>query len=176
VAFLAGTGVGEPLGVLGAPGRIEITRAAGDLIDFPDVVAMFSRMLPDSLGRAVWVASIDTLPQLLTLHAEPVAGQPVSPLIWMNNGSVAGAPPFSIFGRPLILTEKVPTISFVDFGYYLLGDRMTATMMASEHYRFQQDKTAIRVIERVDGRPWITTPLTPKNGSATLSPYVTVGT
>jgi HK97 family phage major capsid protein len=181
-AFLGGSGVGEPLGVLNGPGVITVTRAAVDVIDFPDVVNMFSRMLPASLSRAVWVASIDTLPQLLTLHAEPVAGQPVSPLVWMNNGSVAGAPPMTLFGRPIVFSENVPkltepgALSFVDFAYYLIGDRQAMELRASEHLRFNVDKTAYRIIERCDGRPWISNPLTPANQSATISPYVTIAT
>jgi HK97 family phage major capsid protein len=182
LAFLTGSGVGEPLGVLNAPAMITVNRATADLIDFADVVGMFSRMLPDSLTTAVWIASIDTLPQLLTLHAEPVTGQPVSPMLWLNNGSVAGAPPMTLLGRPVIFTEKVPkltepgALSFVDFGYYLLGDRMAMSVVASEHYKFQNDETAIRVIERVDGRPWVNSAITPYNGGSTLSPFVTIGT
>jgi hypothetical protein len=45
--------------------------------------------------------------------------------------------------------------------------------MSSEHYKFQNDKTAFRVIERLDGRPWIQSPITPHNNStATLTPFV----
>jgi hypothetical protein len=28
-------------------------------------------------------------------------------------------------------------------------------LTTSEHYKFDNDKTAIRMIERVDGRPWL---------------------
>jgi hypothetical protein len=48
---------------------------------------------------------------------------------------------------------------------------------SSEQYKFQNDKTAFRVIERVDGRPWIQSPITPHNNSAnTLSPFVQLQT
>jgi HK97 family phage major capsid protein len=44
---------------------------------------------------------------------------------------------------------------------------------SSEHYRFANDKTAYRVIERVDGKPWLQSAITPHNGSANqLSPVV----
>jgi hypothetical protein len=32
--------------------------------------------------------------------------------------------------------------------------------------------TAFRVIERVDGRPWLQSAITPQNNGATLSPFV----
>jgi hypothetical protein len=45
--------------------------------------------------------------------------------------------------------------------------------MSSEHYKFQNDKTAFRVIERLDGRPWIQSAITPHNNSTnTLTPFV----
>jgi hypothetical protein len=43
---------------------------------------------------------------------------------------------------------------------------------ASEHYKFGNDKTAYRIIERVDGRPWIQSAITPANSGSTLSPFV----
>ena len=45
--------------------------------------------------------------------------------------------------------------------------------MVSEHYQFANDKTSFRIIERVDGRPWLQSAITPHNNSAnTLSPFV----
>jgi hypothetical protein len=47
-------------------------------------------------------------------------------------------------------------------------------MDTSEHVRFTRDQTTIRVIQRNDGRPWLASPITPKNGGPTLSPFVTL--
>jgi hypothetical protein len=47
----------------------------------------------------------------------------------------------------------------------------------SEEYLFASDLVAYRVIERLDGRIWQQTALTPQNGSAsTLSPVVLLNT
>ncbi len=63
-----------------------------------------------------------------------------------------------------MLTEKVPTIggagsgkdiSFIDFGYYLIGDRQQMRAESSMHAKFTTDLTSYRVIERVDGRGWL---------------------
>jgi hypothetical protein len=43
---------------------------------------------------------------------------------------------------------------------------------SSEQYKFQNDKTAFRVIERLDGRPWIQSAITPHNNGPTLTPFV----
>ena len=84
----------------------------------------------------------------------------------------------SILGRPLIISEKAQAlntqgdINFIDFSHYLIGDRQAISMDASEHSRFMNDETELRIIERVDGRPWLQSAITPRNGTATLSPYV----
>ena len=177
-AFINGTGVGEPLGVLNGSAAISVTKATGqaaDTIVWENIVSMYSRMLPTSLSRAVWIASIDTFPQLATMALEVgTAGS----AIWLSSG--VDQPPVSILGRPVIFTEKAPVVgdagdlTFVDFGYYLIGDRQVMQASSSPHYKFASDKTAFRVIERVDGRPWLESAITPKNNGATLSPIVKI--
>jgi HK97 family phage major capsid protein len=88
--------------------------------------------------------------------------------------------PLNILGAPVIVTEKAgqvgarADISFVDFGMYLLGDRQAMSARESEEFKFKNDVTAFRVIERVDGRPWLLSAITPYNGGDTLSPFVTL--
>lgn len=179
VAFINGTGVGEPLGWLKADAAVSVAAEGGQAattIKWENIVKMFSRMLPASLGRAVWVANIDTFPQLATMSLTLGTG---GSAVWLNNG-VAG-PPMTILGRPVVFTEKVPTlggsgdINFVDLDYYLIGDRQAMQASTSPHFKFQNDQTVFRVIERVDGRPWIESAITPASGSAnTLSPFVKI--
>jgi HK97 family phage major capsid protein len=102
--------------------------------------------------------------------------------VWIGQGlnqPGSQGPPVSILGRPVIFTEKLPTVGttgdicFADLSYYLIGDRQVMQASSSEHYQFQNDKTAFRIISRVDGRPWLQSPITPKNNSAsTLSAFV----
>jgi HK97 family phage major capsid protein len=61
-AFQSGTGTGEPLGFRGAgnAAAVTVTRSGGaGKITYPDVVAMYARMLPSSLSNAVWMCSPD---------------------------------------------------------------------------------------------------------------------
>ena len=87
-----------------------------------------------------------------------------------------------LLGPPIYITEKVPAndatndLSLVDFSHYLIGDRQVIQADSSPHFKFSSDKTAYKILERVDGRPWVNTALTPRNNSSnTLSPYVGVG-
>ena len=183
VAFFVGGGVGEPLGFLNAPAAVNVTRSttvAGANVEWVDIVNMYSRMLPQSLDRAVWIVSPDVLPQLFQLT---IAGG-TSPILLGGGGFPSGSvtPPMSILGLPLIVSEKARAvgtagdINLVDFGYYLIGDRQAMSARQSEDFRFQSDVTAFRVIERVDGRPWLQSAITPQNGGATLSPFVKLTT
>jgi HK97 family phage major capsid protein len=181
IAFMVGSGVGEPLGFINCPASVQVGAESGQgtgTIVWENIIKMYARMLPTALGRAVWIASIDTFPELASMALSVgTGGGPV----WMGNYTNPGSdtPPVSILGRPVYFTEKTPAlgttgdISFVDFGYYLIGDRQMMQSMSSEHYKFQNDKTAFRVIERLDGRPWIQSPITPRNNSTnTLTPFV----
>ena len=175
VAFLTETGAGTPEGVINSPAYVTVARGGSNVILYPALTLMWQRLLPQSQPNAIWIASHDTFTQLAQLTLS-------TPGIWMggyNANPVADAPPITIFGRPVYFTEKVPKlgsigdISLIDPSYYLIGDRQAMSVMSSEHFAFQNDQTAYRIIERVDGRPWLQTPLTPHNASAvTLSAYV----
>jgi HK97 family phage major capsid protein len=180
VAFIRGSGVGEPLGFLNSAATVTVNKESGQpsgTIVWENIVKMYARMLPSSLDSAVWICHIDTFPELATMALSiGTAGS----AIWLNNG--VGPAPMSILGRPVVFTEKVNSlgtagdINFVDLSYYLIGDRQAIQADTSPHYRFQNDQTTVRFIERVDGRPWIQSAITPNQGTNTLSPYVQLQT
>ncbi len=180
IAFINGSGAGQPLGFMRADAAVSVAKESGQpaaSIAWENVVKMYSRMLPSSLSRAVWLVNSDTFPELATMALSVGTG---GSAIWLNNGQEG--PPARILGRPVYLTEKVPTlgtqgdINFVDLGYYLVGDRQQIQTATSEHIQFDQDKTAMRFIERVDGRPWLQAAITPNQGSNTLSPFIKLDT
>lgn len=177
VAFFVGGGTGEPLGFLNAPATVSVARTAGgNAVEWTDIANMYSRMLPQSLDRAVWIVSPEVLPSLLTM----VLPGGTSPVIIGGGGFATGsvAPVMSMLGLPIIVSEKARQvgvagdINLVDFGFYLLGDRQVMSARQSDDFRFDQDKTAFRIIERVDGRPWLQSAITPQNGGDDLSPFV----
>lgn len=182
VAFMRGTGVGEPLGFLNAGNSATVSVAkesgqAGSTIVWENIVKMYARMLPSALSSAVWIANINTFPELATMALSVGTG---GSAVWLGSG--VDGPPMTILGRPVIFTEKAETlgtagdINFVDLGYYLIGDRQSMTAMTSEHFKFNVDSTAYRIVERVDGRPWLKSAITPNKGATTLSPFVQLAT
>jgi HK97 family phage major capsid protein len=184
-AFISGTGAGEPLGFLNADAAVSVTKESGQeagTVLWENITKMYSRMLPGSLGRAVWIAHIDTFPELATMALSVGTG---GSAVWIGNGvgsDGSATPPVTILGRPVIFTEKVNSvgtagdINFVDLNYYLIGDRQMMQAQSSSEHKFSTDKTAFRLIERVDGQPWIKSAITPKSGSNTLSPFVKTAT
>jgi len=176
--FMSGSGVGEPLGFLGAGNPAAIAAAAesgqtAQTIVYENVVNMYARMMPSSLNNAVWIISPDTIPQLFTMALSVGTG---GNSMFIVNASGPG--PATLFGRPIIVSEKANTlgsrgdIAFCDLSYYLVGDRQSMSASSSTDYKFGNDQTAFRIIQRVDGRPWIKSAITPKNGGNSLSPFV----
>lgn len=172
LAFLTGSGVGQPLGLLNSEALVSYDRATASDLTPADIYGMFARMLPQSLGNAVWLVNQKSLPQIFELaQAVGTGGAPVNIL------DISAGPRMSLLGRPLIVTEKIPTLGsandllFIDPSYYLIGDRQGVSLDYSEHSRFSTDETELRIIERVDGRPWVQSTMTPVNGDP-LSPFV----
>lgn len=179
-AFIVGQGGGQPVGLLNADCVVEVAKETGQeatTIYYANLLKMYSRMLPTSLNRAVWLAHSDTIPQLGQMALTVGTG---GSAVFITNA--ASGMPMSILGRPIIFTEKCQTlgtagdIMFVDPAYYVIGDRQSLSMAASPHVKFAYDQTVYRFIQRVDGRPWLDSALTPRNGSNTVSPIVTLAT
>lgn len=175
-AFLHGNGVDRPLGILNASALVQADRATQDELTPADIYTMYSRMLPQSHGNAIWLVNQTLLPKLFGLSqlVGTTGGAPVNVL------DITASPRMTLLGRPMYVTEKVPALAngagndilFIDPRYYLIGDRQAVSLDYSEHSRFMNDETELRIIERVDGRPWVNSALTPAKGSTTLSPYV----
>lgn len=180
LAFMAGSGAGEPLGFLGAGNSagIAVTKEVGqpaDTIVVENVIKMYSRMLPASLARGIWICSPEAIPELFTMALSVGTGG--GPVMLTN---VTGPAPMTIFGRPLVVSEKAgrlgdrSDLAFVDLAYYLIGDRQVMSAASSTDYRFGNDQTAYRIIQRVDGQPWLKSAITPANGGPSLSPFVEI--
>jgi HK97 family phage major capsid protein len=172
-AFLQGSGTGKPQGMLAAPATIPVTRAGSNQIQFADVATMWSKLLPVSWNSAVWAFSPSAIPQLLQLKD----GNNRAIFISIDQG-ITKTPTWSLLGRPAIPTEKLPALGtkgdlmLVDPQFYVIGDRMQIEIAASEHVNFLKNQMTWRVVERVDGQPWMDKPVTLQDGSTQVSPFV----
>lgn len=190
VAFLTGDGVNSPEGLLVCPGAVTTDPAVTGKIALTDVIAMLCRLWPPSLKRARWVCSPDALSQLLGMGLV-VSSTAIAPPAMLGGYQAIEAPGgsegdgfhYRMLGLPLRVSEKSPypgsgtngSLALYDPTGYIIGDRQAMQVASSAEYSFASDEVSYRVIERVDGRGWQRTPLTPANGGNTLSQYVLIG-
>jgi HK97 family phage major capsid protein len=169
--FLRGTGVGQPQGVIGAPGAVVVERAGADAIVYADLVNLFQAWHGEN---PVWVATRGAISQLMLM--EGPAGQPA--FLWGN--ATTGMPP-TLLGFPIQFVDKLPAvgtqgdIGLYDFRYYMIGDRQATSIEFTNTFKFQQFKTSFRASHRVDGQPWLRGPITLADGVTTVSPFAVLG-
>ena len=167
--FLAGNGVGGPQGAIDASCTIAYSRATASTIVAADVNGMFARFKFG--GSPIWMASQTTLPQLVTLRDT-------------NNNNLfvmdmTQGIPASLLGIPLIFHDRSPALGtkgdliLCDWNYYLIQDGSGPYIATSEQLYFLTDRSVIRIIWNVDGRPWLKAAL-PLEGAPTntVSPFV----
>ena len=112
------------------------------------------------------------MPEILGL-----AGPAANPsYVWIDNAREGV--PMTLFGYPIYFTENCPTLGqrgdliLADWSKYVIGLRQDVTVDASMHYAFVDDVTTWRAVSRIDGRPWLSAPLTLRDGTTEVSPFV----
>jgi HK97 family phage major capsid protein len=168
-AFLAGDGIGKPLGIIGCPGSIEVSRSGGaSTVTYADICAMFAKLKFG--GRPVWIASQTILPQLMTLR------DAVGNAMWQPNAR-DGAPS-TLMGLPLIINDQSPVLGskgdlvLSDLGYYFIKDGSPLTILMNPYIQQTNGLTRIIAFWNVDAQPFVTTPLLQRDGVSTVSPFV----
>jgi HK97 family phage major capsid protein len=186
-AIFNGTGAGQPLGFMNSGAVIEVPKDAGDPagvgVSTNDVLAMWGRMWGPSRQDACWFVNQDVERFLypLTLGSGTATQMLYFPPGYsggMNNAPPNPGPWGRLIGRPVIPVEYCATcgtpgdIVLVDLSQYVMADKGAPMAASSIHVRFLNDETTFRFVYRVDGQPVWKKPLTPKNGTVTLSPFI----
>ncbi len=179
-AWINGSGAGDPLGILNATALITVAKEGSQVADTivtRNILKMRSRMHPSSRANAVWFVHLDVEPQLHQLELDVgTGGIPV----WMPAGGLSGAPFDTLFGRPVIPIEQCQTLGdkgdiyFADFSQYGVIDKGGIQAASSIHVQFLTDQMTFRWVLRTDGQSMWSSALTPKNGTTTTSPFVTL--
>lgn len=170
LAFLRGSGVGQPMGILTSGSFLAIARNTLTDIKLSDLVGMMARLQVNDETKCIWIASRTCIPKLMTLSVSSVGV-----LVWLPD-AVGGAPG-RLLGYPLYFSELLPSLGsqgdiiLCDMSRYIIGDRQSLRVDSSPHVRFTTDETAWRFVTRLDGEPWTDTTFQPYAGDAT-SPFV----
>lgn len=185
-AVINGTGAGQPLGILNAACLVSQTGASSaGTITSGDVVNVYRRMFPGSMGRAEWFTNVDSLDYLMGLNPvglTTVGTFPGGGPLWVPGGSFAGAPHDMLLGKPIHYIEQCQAtgtagdLIFADWSQYVTITKGGMQSASSIHVQFTTDETAFRFVMRVDGQPLWNSALTPYKGSNTVGPFVTIAT
>ena len=169
---LNGTGSGEPLGNLTADCLIAVQKETGQAATTligENITAMALRCW--NYAGAVWLANPDTREQLITSKFEDVQ---------LYQFSRTEGQPDTLAGRPIFYSEFMQALGSEGdllcgvWSEYLDGTYQLFQSAESIHVRYETHEKAFKFWVRGDGRPWWKTVLTPRNGGATLSPFITL--
>jgi HK97 family phage major capsid protein len=183
-AGIRGTGAGMPLGLLNAAATISVAKEAGQVagtIVWENLLKMRMRMKASSRANMVWYVNADTEYELATMaFVVGTGGVPV----YLPAGGASSDGYDRLFGRPVIPIEQCSTVGTVgdiigaDMSQYMVIEKGGINRATSIHVRFAYEESAFRFSLRTNGGPgpnW-SAPLTPANGSNTVSPFVTLAT
>lgn len=174
-AIFNGSGAGQPLGLVSHAATVEVatTTTLAEGITYEDVRNIYSRCHARARRNAKWYINQDLEPSLMGLKDDN------GNAVYLPAGTVAGQPFATLLGKPIVEVEYCQTtgtpgdIVFGNLDYYASALRSYGVQSAvSMHLRFDFAETMFRFIFEVDGRPWLSSALTPKNGVNTLSPFV----
>ena len=177
-AVFNGNGSGQPLGILKSAALVSVAKEGGQTNTTyvtANAAKQFGRLWTRSLGNAAWFINQDVYQQLLQM----TIGASAWP-VWIPPGGLSSAPYGALYGRPVIPVEYMPTLGAVgdvvlaDLSQYLVIDKGGPLAAESMHVRFLNDEMTFRLTYRIDGQPIWNNVLTPKNGTATVSPFIAV--
>lgn len=192
LAIVKGTGAGQPLGLANSPALVSVakrTSQVADTVVANNIVDMWSRMYAPSRLTAVWLVSQDVEPWLMTMTmpgrddtGAVASGFGFQASIYNAPGGIVGSPNYgTLLGRPVVVTQACETVGdlgdiyFADLKQYMAIEKVGGIRAeTSIHLWFDYDTTAFRFIYRIGGLPWWQSTLSQRDGSNTLSPYITL--
>lgn len=174
-AMIYGDGVGKPLGWMASQAKIEVAKESSqsaDTIVAKNIMKMYSRLLRIPGDNPIWIANSDTLPELMSLT---IGDRPV----WTPPNGIAGAPGGFLLGLPILLSEHAKTVGdagdiqlISPKGYFAPFRDGGPRYAESMHLYFDYAIQAFRWTFRFGGRPHLSAPVTPANGTNTKSHFV----
>ncbi len=180
-AIYAGTGAGQPNGLVAAGGTVSVAKEGGqaaDTIQRENIDKMWSRMLASHRRGAVWLANQDIEPQLQGVE---FAGTNSSTPLFIPGNSIAASPHDTLKGRPIVFSQVTETLGdkgdlmlWSPRGYLAVRKAGGIKASTSIHLWFDWDMTAFKFVLRVGGQPWLSAAVSARAGSATYSTQVTL--
>jgi HK97 family phage major capsid protein len=155
-SFIQGTGGKQPLGIINDPSILSVYRQTADTIEFQDVLNMESRMPAVFDTNAVWFI---TKQGRAALRGQTVSSSSKALVLQEMYGDQTKGYDMTILGKPAYLADgKIPAIGSTGdlilgtWAFYYVGFRQDFSMDSSRHYKFRNNRTALRCSGRLDGQ------------------------
>jgi HK97 family phage major capsid protein len=159
-AFIAGTGTGQPLGILNTPGIAATPLTSATVIDLLDAILDAIGAVETNHGAPsaillhprTWTRILKSRDALGAFYIDP-SGGPQDPRTGLRG------PTKSLWGYPVVTSNRIPTnlgagtnesrVVVADFREALILDRQGITVDESRHVYFTTNQTVFRAEERV---------------------------
>lgn len=146
-AFLNGTGIDQPTGLLNNNGaEVGVTAASAAAVTYDELVKLYFSLKAEYRSNAVFLMHDDTAMALRTM--KDTVGNP----LW-------NAERDTIFGKPVVTSLAMPTlaagkkaIAFGDLSYYWIVERQPLTIKRLSELYIVQGQIGFRGFERLDGK------------------------
>jgi HK97 family phage major capsid protein len=155
-SFIQGTGGKQPLGIINDPSTLSVFRQTADTIEFQDVLNMESRMPAVFDTNAVWFI---TKQGRAALRGQSVSSSSKELVLQEMYGDHTKGYDMTILGKPAYLADgKIPALGSTGdlilgtWTWYYVGFRQDFAMDSSRHYKFRNNRTALRCSGRLDGQ------------------------
>jgi len=155
-SFIQGTGGKQPLGIINDPSTLSVFRQTADNIEFQDTLNMEARMPSVFDNGAVWFI---TKKGRASLRGQTVTSSSKELVLQEMYGQHTLGYDMTILGKPAFLADgKIPALGSTGdlilgtWSYYYVGFRQDFSMDSSRHFKFRNNRTALRCSGRLDGQ------------------------
>ena len=151
--FFDGDGAKKPLGVITDPSTIKVNRITAGTVQWTDLINMDTQLPAHFDQNAVWNIN---KPIWLTLRNERDNN---NALLFKEFADVESGVPRAILGKPVVYSDNKTSakgskgdVVLGDWQHYYIGNRMGLRIDSSTHFKFRNNKTAVRIVGRLDGQ------------------------
>jgi HK97 family phage major capsid protein len=155
-SFIQGTGGKQPLGIVNDPSIITVFRQTADTIVVDDILNMEAAMPSVFDTNAIWFI---TKQGRANLRGQKVSGSSDELVLQEMYRDIAADYTMTLLGKPAYLADgKIPALGSTGdlilgtWTWYYVGFRQDFSMDSSRHYKFRNNRTALRCSGRLDGQ------------------------
>jgi HK97 family phage major capsid protein len=154
--FIQGTGGKKPLGIINDPQILTVNRQTAGTIEVADILNMEARLPTMFDSQSVWFINKTGR---AALRGQTVTANSKELVLQEMFADISKGYDMTLLGRPAFLADgKIPALGHAGdiilgaWPWYYIGFRQDFAMDSSRHYKFRNNRTALRCSGRIDGQ------------------------